>query len=101
MAWYFSFFVVSGFCSLVYEVIWIRLAMAAFGVTTPFISIVLSVFMAGLALGSYTAGILARRARARGPGHDLRLYALAEGVIGASGLLVPLALEAGRRVLER
>ena len=45
MAWYFSFFVVSGFCSLVYEVVWLRLAMAAFGVTTPFVSIVLSVFM--------------------------------------------------------
>lgn len=99
--WLFVFFFVSGFCGLLYEVIWIRLAMAAFGVTTPFISIVLSVFMAGLALGSYSAGILARRARARGPGHDLRRYALAEAVIGASGLLVPVALEAGRRFLER
>lgn len=99
--WFFLFFFVSGFCGLLYEVIWIRLAMAAFGVTTPFISIVLSVFMAGLAVGSYSAGILARRARERGPGHDLRLYALAEAVIGASGLLVPVALEAGRKMLER
>src|SRR5881409_1055503 len=58
MAWYFGFFVISGFCSLVYEVVWLRLAMAAFGVTTPFVSIVLSVFMAGLALGSWAAGRL-------------------------------------------
>ena len=48
MAWFFIFFFVSGFCSLVYQVVWLRLAMAAFGVTTPFVSIVLSVFMAGL-----------------------------------------------------
>ncbi|OLD93386.1 MAG: hypothetical protein AUG80_20795 [Candidatus Rokubacteria bacterium 13_1_20CM_4_68_9] len=58
MAWYFGFFVISGFCSLVYEVVWLRLAMAGFGVTTPFVSIVLSVFMAGLALGSWAASAL-------------------------------------------
>ena len=45
---YFGFFVVSGFCSLSYEVVWLRLAMAQFGVTTPFVATVLSVFMAGL-----------------------------------------------------
>src|SRR4029434_10808860 len=61
MAWFFAFFFVSGFCSLVYQVIWLRLAMAAFGVTTPFVSIVLSVFMAGLALGSWGVGRLGRR----------------------------------------
>jgi hypothetical protein len=33
--WLFVFFLVSGFSSLVYEVVWIRLSMAAFGVTTP------------------------------------------------------------------
>src|SRR6266850_3029826 len=74
----FAFFVVSGFCSLVYEVVWIRLAMASFGVTTPFVSIVLSVFMGGLALGSFAAGRLARRTEQRPPAHDLRLYGAAE-----------------------
>lgn len=48
--WFFLFFLISGFCSLVYEVIWLRLSMAKFGVTTPMVSIVLSVFMAGLGL---------------------------------------------------
>ena len=28
MAWYFLFFLVSGFCSILYELIWLRLAMA-------------------------------------------------------------------------
>ena len=29
---------VSGFCGLVYQVVWLRLAMAAFGVTAPLVS---------------------------------------------------------------
>jgi len=53
MILFFFFFFFSGFCSLVYQVVWLRVAMAGFGVTTPLISIVLSVFMAGLALGSW------------------------------------------------
>lgn len=56
LAWYFSFFLVSGFCSILYELIWLRLAMAQFGVTTPLVSIVLSTFMAGLGVGSWAAG---------------------------------------------
>jgi hypothetical protein len=36
--------------ALVDPVVWLRLAMSAFGVTTPMVSIVISVFMAGLAL---------------------------------------------------
>ena len=51
MRWYFVFFVVSGFCSLVYEIVWLRLSMASFGVTTALVSIVVSMFMAGLGLG--------------------------------------------------
>ncbi len=56
MAWFFVFFFISGFCSLLYELIWLRLSMAQFGVTTALTSIVLSVFMAGLGLGSWFAG---------------------------------------------
>ena len=41
-SWYFLFFVVSGFCGLVYEVVWLRLAMASFGVTTALVSAALA-----------------------------------------------------------
>ena len=58
---FFFFFAASGFASLVYEVVWLRVAMAQFGVTSALTSIVLSVFMAGLALGSLCSGRLARR----------------------------------------
>src|SRR5881409_1778453 len=101
MAWYFGFFVISGFCSLVYEVVWLRLAMAGFGVTTPFVSIVLSVFMAGLALGSWAAGRFTRRLGTVPPRLGLRLYAAVEALTGlpyciAMGATFPLAMAAMR-----
>ncbi len=34
MGWFFVFFFVSGFCSVLYEIVWLRLAMAQFGVTS-------------------------------------------------------------------
>jgi spermidine synthase len=52
----FFLFFVSGFSSLVYQVIWTRLAFASFGIITPVLSVVLSVFMLGLALGSWAGG---------------------------------------------
>ena len=61
MAWFFAFFFISGFCSILYELIWLRLSMAQFGVTTALTSIVLSVFMAGLGAGSWIAGVLLRK----------------------------------------
>ena len=61
MLWYFLFFFISGFCGILYELIWLRLAMAQFGVTTAQVSIVLSMFMAGLGVGSLGAGLLLRR----------------------------------------
>lgn len=97
--WFFGFFLVSGFCSLVYEVVWLRLAMAQFGVTTPMVSIVLSVFMAGLALGNWGAGVLTRRLDTQPAATVIRLYAAAELVLAASGDTVPELLGFGRSLL--
>jgi spermidine synthase len=96
-----SLFFVSGFCSVLYELVWLRLSMAQFGVTTAMVSIVLSVFMAGLGLGSWASG---RWLHQRGEGLQfpaLRLYALAELLIGVSGIVVPYELGWGRSILER
>src|SRR5271170_7729813 len=54
---YFLFFV-SGFCSLVYQMVWTRLAFASFGIITPVLSVVLSVFMLGLSVGAWAGGRL-------------------------------------------
>jgi predicted membrane-bound spermidine synthase len=97
---FFLFFFLSGFCSLVYQVVWLRVAMAGFGVTTPLISIVLSIFMAGLALGSWAGGRLVRSCERRGAGFFISLYGAIELVIGLSGLVVAPLLRAGRTILS-
>jgi spermidine synthase len=99
LRWYFSFFFVSGFCSILYELIWLRLAMAQFGITTAMVSIVLSTFMAGLGIGSWAAGYLLHKYAQRIT-CPLQLYAVAEILIGCSAVVVPLELLAGRFVLE-
>jgi spermidine synthase len=100
MRWYFGFFFVSGFCSLLYEIVWVRLAMAQFGVTTALVSIVLSAFMVGLGIGSWGSGILARRYEGRIRFPALRLYAVTEMLIGLSAIVVPYELSAGRALIQ-
>ena len=101
MVWFFIFFLVSGFCGILYEILWMRLAMAQFGVTTALTSIVISMFMAGLGLGSWGIGLLIRKYDRKIRTPALRLYALAELLIGTSALLVPYQLLWGRKLLER
>ncbi|MFZ0301542.1 MAG: hypothetical protein WAL75_02610 [Terracidiphilus sp.] len=100
MNWYFAFFFISGFCSLLYELIWLRLTVAQYGVTIAMTSIVLSVFMAGMGAGSWIAGAAARRYGNRLSWSPLRIYAAAEFVIGCASLTVPLELLLGRHLLE-
>jgi len=99
--WFFAFFFASGFCSILYELVWLRLAMAQFGVTTPMVSIVLSTFMAGLGIGSWWSGHLLRRHGRRFSIPHLQLYAITEMIIGCSAVVVPMELAAGRWLLER
>lgn len=101
MGWFFLFFFVSGFCSILYEIVWLRLSMAQFGVTTALVSIVLSMFMAGLGLGSLGAGSAIRKYLSRIAIPALGLYALTELLIGLSALAVPAELFWGRNLLER
>jgi len=100
MSWYFVFFFLSGFCSILYELIWLRLAMAQFGVTTAMVSIVLSSFMGGLGVGSWAAGRLIKKHAQRITLPPLQFYAVTEMLIGCSAVIVPLELLAGRYVLE-
>jgi len=101
MSWFFVFFFISGFCSILYELVWLRLAMAEFGVTTALVSIVLSAFMGGLGAGSWAAGAWLRRYGSRIRVAPLRLYACAELLIAVSALAVPLQLVWGNHVLAR
>jgi predicted membrane-bound spermidine synthase len=100
MPWFFVFFFISGFCSILYELVWLRLSMASFGVTSAFVSIALSTFMAGLGLGSWGSGWLIRKYGHRIQFPALRIYALAEFLIGVAALVVPFELKFGRHLLE-
>jgi predicted membrane-bound spermidine synthase len=74
--------------------------MASFGVTTALASIVISMFMAGLGLGSWGAGALTRRILAANGSRTLRFYAVAELLVGISSIAVPLELKLGRLILQ-
>ena len=52
-------FFLSGFCGLVYEIIWMRRFAVSFGNTIFAITVVLAAFMGGLAAGSRWFGLLA------------------------------------------
>jgi len=73
--------------------------MARFGVTSGLLSIVLSMFMAGLGLGSWASGRLIRAWRSKLDPAALHLYACAELAIGISALVVPLELNSGRALI--
>jgi spermidine synthase len=80
-------FLLSGLCALVYEVLWVRLFTLVIGNTVFSVSTVLSVFMAGLALGSYLFG--RRVDRLPTTRHILTMYGLLELGIGVYAVLLP------------
>lgn len=81
-------FFLSGIAGLVYEVLWVRMFGKVIGSAPLAVASVLTVFMAGLALGSYIASRRVDRVRTRG--NLLWLYGLLECGIGVYGLLLPL-----------
>jgi predicted membrane-bound spermidine synthase len=85
----FVMFLFSGFCGLLYQVIWIRLAYAAFGITTPVMSVVISVFMLGLLIGSAFGGPVVRTLTKRFGCSALLLYGCIELLIGLGAFCVP------------
>ena len=91
-------FFLSGAAGLVYQVIWVRLFDKVIG-SAPFaVAAVLSVFMAGLAIGSWRAGRIIDRRPTRAA--LLALYGKLELGIGVLALAVPFAMAAARPVYQ-
>ena len=86
--WIFIFFFISGFTGLIYEVVWTRLLTRVMGNTHYSVATVLTIFMAGLALGSYLGGRWIDRKN-----NPLVLYAALEAIIGIYCLLIPSMIE--------
>lgn len=85
----FAIFVLSGYSALAFEVLWVRLASHSLGVASWAVSVVVSTFMGGLALGGYLLGRYADRHP-----RPARLYAALEAGIAVLGLLASFLLEA-------
>ena len=95
----FFLFFFSGFASLVYQVVWTRMAFAAFGIITPVLSVVLSVFMLGLAIGSALGGrVIAPLVRKTGIS-AAGFYACADLLIGLGAFVVPKLFVVSERIL--
>lgn len=86
--WIMLIYFASGACSLIDEVVWVRLLKLTLGNTVYATSIVVSVFMGGLALGALIMARYSDRVRRR-----LRLYALLETLVTISALSIPFALK--------
>lgn len=84
-------FFLSGACTLIYQVAWARMLIVVFGVSVYAVSTVLTVFMAGLALGSFYFGRVVDRGGVR---NGLLIYALLELGIGLFAFIFP-SIQAG------
>ncbi|MBT3295346.1 MAG: fused MFS/spermidine synthase [Verrucomicrobia bacterium] len=78
------------------EVVWVRLLKLTLGNTVYATSVVISVFLGGLALGAFLMGRWCGHVR-----RPLRLYALIETLITISVLLLPWLLNVGDSVYVR
>src|ERR1043165_6765623 len=95
----FLLFFLSGFCGLLYQVVWTRMAFASFGIITPVLSVVISVFMLGLSLGSWAGGRFVSGIVRRTTFSAATFYAAAEFMIGLSAFAVPKVFALGERLL--
>ena len=89
-------FFFSGAAGLLFETLWFRVAGLTLGNSLWASNIVLASFMAGLAVGNAIAARPRRLLR-----HPLRLYAVAEAVVGVVGVAIVFLLPALSPVMGR
>ena len=95
----FFLFFLSGFSGLAYQVVWTRMAFASFGIITPVLSVVLSVFMLGLAVGSWAGGRYIASLVEKTGFSAVVFYAGAEFLIGLGAFAVPKLFAMGEHIL--
>ncbi len=96
---FFLIFIISGFCGLLYQIVWMRLALTFFGVITPIASVVVSAFMLGLALGNWAGGKWINQISRFLGQSAILLYIIAELIIGIGAFVVPSLFELGHSIL--
>lgn len=76
-------FMVSGFAALIYQIAWQRILFATFGINMESVTLIISVFMFGLGVGSLIGGYLSERLS-----HFLpQMFLICEFAIGVFGLV--------------
>ncbi len=75
-------FLFSGFSALIYQIVWQRALFQAFGVNIESVTIIVSIFMLGLGIGSLTGGLLSKRF----PRHLPHMFVICESIIGLFGI---------------
>jgi spermidine synthase len=81
--WISFLFLLSGVAALIYQIVWQRVLFAAYGVNIESVTIVVSLFMLGLGVGSLVGGILSKIF----PSHLPHLFVLCELAIGCFGIV--------------
>ena len=83
-------FFLSGLTGLIYEILWTRMVVKLIGGAPFAISIILTIFMGGLGLGSFLASRTIDRIKE--PIKLVKIYGLLQLIIGAYGLAIPALL---------
>jgi len=92
-----ALFFLSGFAALLYQVVWQRVLFSVYGIDITSVTVVVTVFMLGLGVGSLVGGALSERTRSRA----LLLFAVLEAGIGLFGFAsLPLFDFVAGRTLE-
>ena len=81
-----TLFFISGFCNLVYEIVWARMFNLVFGVTVFAVSAVLAAFMLGLAVGGVAFGRLSEKIK-----NNIGLFSFLHAGIFLSTIMMRLA----------
>ena len=95
----FVLFFILGFCGLLYEIVWLRQALLAYGAIAPMVSVVISAFMFGTALGSWLGGRWVLALCARTKSSPMTLMAVGSLLVAISSFSVPFFFSLGETLL--
>jgi spermidine synthase len=84
LPWLLILFAGSGFCALIYEIVWFQMLQLAIGSTSVSLGILLATFMGGLCIGSLRYPRITKYLSR----HPLRMYGMIEIGIAISAILV-------------
>jgi hypothetical protein len=85
--WLFIFYMLSGFAAIIYQIVWYRALFSIYGTDIQSITVIVSVFIFGLGVGTLIGGLLSMRYRA----NLLHVFLACEvgtGLFGLSSLFV-------------